>query len=151
VVFDVEVGPAVGEARSLGVRQEQVRSAFASYASPDRPEVLRRVQGLAAAGVEVFMDVLSLRAGQDWERQLVDNIRRRDVFYLFWSPAARASEWVNREWRYALQEKGLQYIHPVPLADPREAPPPPELASKHFNDLILAALKSHQAAQAAAG
>ena len=36
----------------------------------------------------------------------------------------------------ALATRGLDYIHPVPFADPRRVPPPRELgASKHFNDL----------------
>ena len=60
-----------------------------------------------------------------------------DVFYLFWSLAASRSEWVSREWRYALDEKGLDFIHPIPLVDPRIVPPPPELASRHFNDVIM--------------
>lgn len=147
-VFDLAVGQGRSD-KSLPAREVRVRSAFASYASEDRPEVLRRVQGLSAAGVDVFLDVLSLRAGQDWEGQLVRNIRERDVLYLFWSPAAKRSEWVEKEWRLALKEKGLDAIHPIPLADPREALPPPELASRHFNDLMLACLRSQELALAA--
>jgi hypothetical protein len=95
-----------------------------------------------AAGIEVFVDVLSLRAGDAWEEQLIKNIREKDIFYLFWSVEASKSQWVEREWRYALSERGIDFIHPIPLSDPREAPPPPELAGRHFNDLILAYLNS---------
>lgn len=142
LVFDIEVGKTASEPGRLGLRREQIRTAFASYASSDREEVLRRVQGIAAAGVDVFLDVLSLRAGDTWEEQLIKNIREKDAFYLFWSIAASKSQWVEREWRYALSEKGIDSIHPIPLNDPRDAPPPPELANRHFNDLILACLKS---------
>jgi serine/threonine-protein kinase len=142
LVFDVEVGRESAEAGKLGLRREQIKTAFASYASADRDEVLRRVQGIVAAGVDVFLDVLSLRAGDEWEDLLVKNIREKDIFYLFWSVAAAKSQWVDREWRFALSEKGADCIHPIPLSDPREAPPPPELAHRHFNDLILACLKS---------
>ena len=142
LVFDVEVGKAMGEAANLGARREQITSAFASYSSLDREEVLRRVQGIMAAGIEVFVDVLSLRAGDAWEEQLIKNIREKDIFYLFWSVEASKSQWVEREWRYALSERGIDFIHPIPLSDPREAPPPPELAGRHFNDLILAYLNS---------
>ena len=142
LVFDVEVGKAIGEAANLGARREQITSAFASYSSLDREEVLRRVQGIMAAGIEVFVDVLSLRAGDAWEEQLIKNIREKDIFYLFWSVEASKSQWVEREWRYALSERGIDFIHPIPLSDPREAPPPPELAGRHFNDLILAYLNS---------
>jgi hypothetical protein len=143
VHFELTVGGAdAGRAPVPAVRPEPVTTAFASYASADRDEVLRRVQGIVAAGVDVFLDVLSLRAGDDWEQRLHDNIRSRDVFYLFWSRAARDSAWVDKEWRYALAQRGIGYIHPVPLADPREVPPPTELASRHFNDVLLACLAS---------
>jgi len=139
LVFDLVVGAPAG---AVGVRQERVSSAFASYAREDQAEVFRRVQGIQAAGVTVFVDVLSLRAGQDWELRIVDSIRQSDVFYLFWSVHASQSQWVAKEWRLALEERGIDYIHPIPLADPSEAPPPQELASRHFNDLVLACLKS---------
>jgi hypothetical protein len=32
----------------------------------------------------------------------------------------------------------LEFIDPVPLVSPEQVPPPPELATKHFNDWILA-------------
>jgi serine/threonine protein kinase len=137
LLFDLQVGAPIELTGPRNVRRQQFRSAFASYASADRPEVLRRVQGLSAAGVDVFLDVLSLRAGDDWEQSIVESIRSRDIFYLFWSMAASRSEWVGKEWRYALREKGLDSIHPIPLVDPRQVPPPSELATRHFNDLIL--------------
>jgi uncharacterized protein YdcH (DUF465 family) len=141
LLFQVTVGVEQPRA-ALAVTQQPVRTAFASYATPDRDEVLSRVQGITATGVDVFLDVLSLRAGDNWEEGLLRNIRERDVFYLFWSRAASTSDWVEKEWRYALKERGADYIHPIPLADPREVPPPPELATKHFNDVILACLES---------
>jgi hypothetical protein len=46
---------------------------------------------------------------------------------------------VQKEWRYALRAKGLDFIDFVPLEPPEKAPPPRELAhKKHFNDPILA-------------
>ena len=61
-----------------------------------------------------------------------------DIFYLFWSRHATRSNWVDQEWRYGYKQKGLAFIDPVPLVDPRKAPPPPELAEhKHFNDWTL--------------
>lgn len=146
VVFDITVGDRVCEQTSLKVERHSLKSAFASYASVDRDEVLRRVQGIRATGVDVFMDVLSLRAGEHWEDTLYDNIKSRDIFYLFWSKAARESEWVSREWRYALAAKGIDFIHPIPLVPPDKVPPPKELQSKHFNDIVLACMKSHELA-----
>lgn len=146
VVFEITVGQQLNEQINLRTQRQELKSAFASYASVDRDEVLRCVQGIQATGVEVFVDVLSLRSGADWETELYSHIRSRDIFYLFWSNAARESEWVSREWHYALEKKGLDFIHPIPLAPPDQVPPPEELQSKHFNDIILACLKSQRVA-----
>jgi hypothetical protein len=92
--------------------------------------------------LDIFLDVLSLRSGQDWEQQLRLQIPAKDVFFLFWSANAACSMEVEKEWRLALELRGLEYIDPVPLVDPRESPPPKELASLHFNDLYLAYIQS---------
>jgi TIR domain len=98
--------------------------------------VIARVQGMETAwkGLRVFVDVANLRAGQHWEEQLWSQISQADVFYLFWCRHARESDWVEKEWRFALERRGLDFIDPVPLEPPEYAPPPPELAVKHFND-----------------
>ena len=87
--------------------------------------------------MNVFFDVESLRSGEDWESALRREIERRDILYLCWSHHARASKWVEHEWRYALENKGLDAIEPIPLVSPAECPPPEELKSKHFNDTAL--------------
>jgi serine/threonine protein kinase len=142
LIFEVEVGKTLEKSTLVSLQRQEVKKAFASYASRDRGEVLRRVQGIAATGIDVFLDVISIRAGDNWEHELLCNIRERDIFYLFWSLAASQSQWVEREWRLALKERGLDYIHPIPLVDPAVAPPPKELASYHFNDLLLACMRS---------
>lgn len=116
------------------------RTAFASYASEDREAVLGRIQGIhkVAPELEVFLDVLSLRSGQEWETELWREIPARDVFYLFWSRHARKSKWVEKEWRCALSKRGIEFIDPIPLESPDKSPPPPELSSLHFNDWMLA-------------
>ncbi len=123
---------------------ETHRRAFASYASEDRSEVLARVQGMEAAyrGLKVFVDAIDLRSGDRWEAELPKRIADADVFYLFWCRHAEASAWVSKEWHWALQAKGLDFIDPVPLEDPRNARPPSELAAKHFNDPLLAFIEA---------
>jgi hypothetical protein len=69
-------------------------------------------------------------------------IPEADVFYLFWCRHAKSSSWVEKEWRCALNKRGLDFIDPVPLESPEDAPPPLELAAKHFNDPLLAFLRS---------
>ena len=115
------------------------RTAFASYASENREEVLSRVQGMRkiAPDLEIFVDVFSLRSGQNWQDKLEEHVPKKDIFYLFWSQAAARSEWVGREWKLALDRRGLNYIDPVPLEEPDRAPPPQELAALHFSDAYL--------------
>jgi hypothetical protein len=68
---------------------------------------------------------------------MLKNIKGRDIFYLFWSPNAKQSKYVEREWKFALDQRGIDFIHPIPLTDPEKAPPPAELAGLHFRDIYL--------------
>jgi len=115
-----------------------VKTAFASYTSKDRRRVLARVQGIEKLGVKVFMDTHGLRSNEAYRKRIFEAIDSSDILYLFWSRHATRSNWVEQEWRYGVRQKGLGFIDPVPLVDPRKAPPPAELAQhKHFIDLTL--------------
>lgn len=121
------------------VTREDILSAFVSYASQDRGRVAAIIQGMQKArpDMDVFFDVDSLRSGEDWEAALHREIEKRDVLFLCWSQFARKSKWVEAEWRYALDSKGLDCIEPVPIEPPDVCPPPEELSKKHFNDKLL--------------
>jgi hypothetical protein len=69
---------------------ERLRSAFAWYATEDRDRVLARLQGMQAAlpDLEIFMDVIGLRACDDWQSPLFE-IAARDRFFLVWWLAAK--------------------------------------------------------------
>jgi len=138
--FVVDLSKDSSAAENLVAVQKRPRRAFACYASADRNEVLARIQGMQKAmpELEVFIDVVSLRAGQDWERELRKAIQSCDCLYLFWPANARASKEVEKEWRCALEERGVDFIDPVPLVAPEEVPPPTELGGIHFNDWTLA-------------
>lgn len=118
------------------------KRAFISYASADRKEVLKRVQMLELTGTKFFQDLLSLEPGERWERELFREIDQSDVFYLFWSNAAKRSEWVMKEVEYAIKRKGNDdlappEIVPVIIEGPPPVSPPPELAHLHFNHHII--------------
>ena len=138
--FVLYVGSPSPRISEIPSQTTSYRRAFASYASQDRAEVLGRVQGMEAAykGLNVFVDVIDLRSGQNWERELRQHISTSDVFYLFWCRHAMKSVWVEKEWRLALEAKGYDFIDPVPLEAPTFAPAPAELAIMHFNDPLLA-------------
>jgi hypothetical protein len=138
--FEIEVGLQQKDEADITTREQKIRTAFASYASDDRNKVLGRIQGMLKLlpELDIFLDVASLRSGENWEKRLENEIKIRDVFYLFWSSAASKSQWVEKEWRTALLTKGIDYIDPVPLEPPNMVPPPPELSSLHFNEWTLA-------------
>lgn len=136
-------GAAINPAEFREVQAARYRRAFASYSSQDRAEVLRRVQAFKISGMSVFQDILDLDPGERWEKALYHEIDRCDVFLLFWSKAAAASEWVSKEIDYALARQGGDAenppaIQPVPIEGPPIVPPPPRLAGLHFNDALLA-------------
>jgi len=140
------VGPRPGEGPAESVELDaagtRYRLAFISYASADRTEVLKRVQMLGRVGVDYFQDVLDLEPGDVWESKLKDYIDRCDLFLLFWSSAAKQSEWVRKEVLYAMRrqagnELNPPDIRPVIIEGPPLVPPPEELSHLHFDDRLL--------------
>ena len=141
VLTDLKLILQIGAVQPVNVPCEKVllRSAFISYASADRAKVVARIQGiqLACPDMDLFFDVESLRRGENWESRLYREISGRDLFYLFWSHNAAASDWVQKELQYALSQKTVDYIEPIPLEGPDICPPPESLMGKHFNDWTL--------------
>lgn len=125
--------------QKLTVKREDILSAFISYASQDRRRVATIIQGMQRArpDMDLFFDVESLRTGDDWEKTLYKEIEDRDILYLCWSHFAGDSEWVDREWRHAFEQKGPDGIEPLPIELPEDCPPPKELSGKHWNDKLL--------------
>jgi hypothetical protein len=126
----------------MGESARFYRQVFVSYASQDRTEVLKRIQMLSSLHIQFFQDVLDLEPGERWERALYRHIDESDLFLLFWSTAAKQSEWILKEVRYAIFRKGgndeaLPEIRPVPIEGPPPVPPPEELKHLHFNDRLL--------------
>lgn len=145
ISFKIEVKPAAA-AEDPSVTPtgtaKRFRYAFVSYASPDRAEVLKRVQMLKLLRYEFFQDILSLDPGDRWQRELYRAIDRSDVFLLFWSSAARESEWVRREIDYAVKRKNGQdenppEILPVIIEGPPAPPAPDGLAGLQLSDTIV--------------
>lgn len=131
--------------KAVQVSREDVTSAFVSYASQDRGRVAAIIQGMRKArpDLDIFFDIETLRSGQEWEKALWEEIDKRDVLFLCWSHSAKASPWVEKEWRYALSHKGDTGVEPIPIDPPDTCPPPPELQQKHFNDKMLYIIKAN--------
>ena len=114
---------------------------FASYSSKDAQSVTQRLSTLArwSPGLDIFQDCLDLQPNKLFQPQIKVEISRRDVFLLFWSRNAAASQWVQWEYRTARDTRGLDAILPMPLEDPAIAPPPADLDDRHFRDRFMLA------------
>jgi hypothetical protein len=122
-------------------RQPAPASAFASYASADAQAVGLCLSALArwAPDLAIFQDCLDLRPGEAYKPQLAQRIADAEAFLLFWSRRAAASPWVRWELDTACRDKPPEALIPMPLEDPAVAPPPPELADRHWRDRFMVA------------
>jgi hypothetical protein len=73
---------------------------------------------------------------------IFEHIEQCDLFLLFWSKAAKDSEWVRRETQRALDRQvassgRLPEIRPVILEGPPVELPWPELTHLHFGDQLI--------------
>ena len=136
--FLLNVAPVQGPVVDATSQLHRITSAYASYATEDRHDVLARIQGMlkVVPDLDVFVDVLSLRSGDNWRQRLEAAIVDHDVFYLFWSSAACQSTWVDWEWRTALRTEAWS-ASPRTIGDAGQGPATPELSSLHFNDWTL--------------
>src|SRR5262249_27701804 len=82
---------------------------------------------------------LDLTPNEGYKPRLAAEIAARDVFLLFWSRNARASQWVRWEFETARVRPGMNAILPMPLEDPSLAPPPQGFEDKHLRDRFMIA------------
>ena len=143
VCFSIKITPVdvPSEPAIRGESAKRYERVFLSYAKEDRPEVLKRTEGLSAAGITFFHDILSLDPGEQWERRLYEEIDKCDLFLLFWSSHAARSEWVIKEADRALQRQemppgGAPDITPIILERPPVPQPPESLKHLHFNSMM---------------
>lgn len=123
----------------ITVTGKPASTAFASYASEDRERVTERLAALRIhAGIDVYMDHLSLIPNKDWEEQLALAIESREIFLLFWSKEAEKSKWVKWEWQRAFElekQRGIPGFEIHPLENGIK--PPKKLGHLHFGDVYM--------------
>ncbi len=141
-ILKITAEAVVAIPQPVGIESKRYKKAFISYSSKDRNEVLKRVQMLEKLDIPFFQDVLTLNPGERWEQELYKNIDDSDIFFLFWSNAAKESKWVLQELEYAINlkhgnEENPPLIQPVPIEGPPIVSPPEKLGHMHFNDRIL--------------
>lgn len=136
IVADVPLSIYVGDGTSSEINNAVVKmyqTIFCSYSHKDMQIVERVERAYKALGLDYLRDIQALKSGQEWDEQLLKLIDRADIFQLFWSQAAAASPYVEKEWRYALQYENARagFIRPVWWKEPMP-PVPKELERIHF-------------------
>jgi TIR domain/FHA domain len=129
-------GSPNSEPRACG-KLNRYERVFLSYASEDESVVSNFAQVLEAQGLDYFLDVLSLRSGDDWQSKLKEHIERSDLFLLCWSRHAAQSAWVRKEIEWALSAQRREPtrrpdIRPLLLDGPPVPPPPPGASTPAF-------------------
>jgi hypothetical protein len=143
--LDVEISArAMVNAAPATASVAAARTAFASYSAQDRQRVLDRLAAVRInAGLDIFLDCMSLHPSEAWKPQLEAEIKGRELFLLFWSAAASESQWVAWEWNTALRARGksAMQIHPLEVG----VRPPDELKDLHFGDPYMLLRKAYEA------
>ena len=136
----------INAAKSAPIRfvRKDSKRAFVSYSHKDKQRVVDQLTAIqsVAPKLRFWMDSQSMSAGDLWRPSIKAAIKAADVFLLFWSRSSKESSEVRQEWEYALKleqgkkrgKNGARFISPVPLDNPRDCPPPPELDDLHFGD-----------------
>lgn len=110
-------------------------SVFPSYSHKDAAVVKNFKICVEALGGKYLQDIDALRTGQDWNKELMNLIKKADVFQLFWSENSASSCYVEQEWRFALEERKRRskplFIRPV-YWSPEPTMVPEELGKIHF-------------------
>jgi hypothetical protein len=148
VAFRVHEAAAASVPTQPGAQLMQVANAsifdtiFASYSHKDTDVVDLCEATYQGLGVRVLVDKHELRSGEDWRAALQRLIEESNIFQLYWSAAASASQEVEHEWRLALglAKTRQRFIRPLYWETP--LPPAPEpLGSLHFSKVDLKALR----------
>jgi hypothetical protein len=145
VPISMFVGQAMARLDSPDAYQQAIarayRHIFASYSHQDMPVVESCESAARSMGDQYLRDVTLLQSGQQWDPRLIQAINDADIFQLFWSRRAAASQFVEREWRHALMLLPARpnFIRPVYWSRQLYATPP-ELNPLHFQPLSLSSL-----------
>ena len=130
--------PTQPRPRGMVSHAQTVDRVFASYSRHDAWVVDACTAAYEALGVEVLIDRVNLRSGEEWRNSLHSLISQSDLFQLYWSEASAASSEVESEWRFAssLTQKGSRFIRPMFWETPMPLPPV-ELNHLHFSRIAL--------------
>ncbi|MGA7157194.1 MAG: TIR domain-containing protein [Acidobacteriaceae bacterium] len=79
-------------------------SAFMSYSRDDSAFALRLAQDLKAAGAQIWLDQLDIKAGTSWDNAIEEALSDATHFLIILSPASSRSSNVRNEISYAMEQ-----------------------------------------------
>jgi HEAT repeat protein len=138
IVADIPLSIYVSEQEMVAdtppMTYRQYQAIFCSYSHRDEQIVKRVESAYKALGMDYLRDVTTLKGGQFWNEELLALIESADIFQLFWSKDSASSQYVEKEWRHALQldREQSRFIRPVYWIQPMPHTPE-ELAHIHFS------------------
>ena len=85
--------------------QEAKQRVFISYSRKDIDYARRLASDLEKAGFDVWWDISDLKGGDDWVRIIPAAIDTSQYFIVLLSPNSIQSEWVTKEYTYAIYKR----------------------------------------------
>lgn len=127
--------------RPSAVKAQSFKKAFISYAHEDEKIAKAMASAYHDQGKEYFLDLHNLESGDVFDNKIQQNIEDSDLFVLLWSKNAEKSEYVAREYRYALRfaqpKPGATLFFRPHLVDPVADPPADLKSIYHFSSELL--------------
>jgi len=80
---------------------------FISYSSEDKKTVGSLKDSLEKIGFEVFLAHEDIKSGSEWEKEIIRNLERCDIFIPFLSKNFESSEWTDQETGVAIANNML--------------------------------------------
>lgn len=103
--FLVQEEKQLMEIARLKKRDVPPPTVFLSYARPDEAFATRLANNLLKQQIDVWLDVYRLEPGKSWARQISEALDACQIMLLVLSPTSVASENVDDEWNYYLDQK----------------------------------------------
>jgi hypothetical protein len=97
----------VGTGQTAHAPSGRHKALFVSYSHADAPFVRMLAKDLRAAGHEVWFDEHDIKGGHDWQRAIEGGLASCEAVVVVLTPISAASEYVRREYVYALKAKKL--------------------------------------------
>jgi len=132
----IRISPLTAVVKGTTTTSGPYQSIFVSYSHDDSVIVEHLEKAYTVLGLRYLRDIRILRSGEQWNPALLSKIEEADIFQLCWSNTAKRSEYVEKEWKYALGLNREYFLRPVYWQTPMPEPPI-ELARIHFAFLDL--------------